>query len=220
MRRFALPIAFALLSGCAGISKEECLYADWNAVGYEDGAAGRPVSAISPRRAACAKKARMTVDMAAYRAGREEGLEVYCQPSNGYAAGANGAGYYGVCPGPREAEFMSAYEAGRHLYLLERAVAGYAADIRQAHFDLRDIEHRIAHTQTALIAPDTPHAERLELLAKLMQLSEDRGKVETALIALNRDHARAEDELAAFREFIAVNGPYPSAATRPAAVSY
>lgn len=220
MRCSILMAGLVLVSGCAGISKEECLYADWGAIGYEDGAAGRPVSAITPRRAACAKKAGVTVDMAAYTAGREQGLTVYCQPSNGYAVGARGIGYTGVCTGPAEAAFMSAYEAGRRLYTLESAVNAYAADIRQAHQDLRNVDYRIAEAESALISPATPHLERIEILADLKHLSEEKGNIETALIALNRDHARAQEALADYRDHLAYEGPYPSAAVSPSRASY
>ena len=47
MRRIALLLFSLLLAGCAGgMSKKECLYADWRAIGYEDGAQGRDASAI------------------------------------------------------------------------------------------------------------------------------------------------------------------------------
>lgn len=220
MRRFALLAGAVLTAGCASMSKEECLYADWGAIGYEDGAAGRPVSAISSRRAACAEKAGVTVDMIAYRGGREEGLELYCEPSNGYVVGASGGAYYGVCTGPREAAFMTAYETGRHLYRLESAVAALAADIRQARIDLGDVEHRIAHTETALISFETPHAERLELLAQLKHLSEEKGNIETALIALSRDHVRAEDDLAAYREELAYSEFQPGGVLSPSRANY
>lgn len=220
MRHLALLAGAVLLASCASMSKEECLYADWGAIGYEDGAAGRPISAVSSRREACAKKAGVTVDMIAYRDGREEGLELYCEPSNGYAVGAGGGAYYGVCTGPREAAFMAAYETGRHLYHLESAVAALAAEIREARINLADVEHRIAHTETALISPGTPHMSRLELLAELKHLSEEKGNIETALIALSRDQARAEDDLAAYREELAYGEFYSGGALSPSRANY
>lgn len=218
--RFAGFCGAVLLAGCAGISKEECLYADWQAIGYEDGAAGLPVSAVSSKRAACAKKAGVTVDMNEYRAGREAGLTVYCEPSNGFTAGSRGATYYGVCAGPEGHEFSAAYEAGRQLFDLEQASATIAGQIRQAHSDLDDIEHRIAHTEAQLVAPDTAITDRAHLLVDLKQLSEDKGKIKTALIALNRDQARADEELRQYKEYIAYNGPYGRPATEPTRVDY
>ncbi len=220
MRGFIMLAGAAFLSGCAAMSKDECLYADWNAVGYEDGAAGKPVSAVSSRRAACAKKAGVTLDFAAYSAGREQGLRVFCEPSNGYALGARGGAYYGVCTGASEDEFLTAFEAGSHLYDLERGVASIEAQLRQAQYDLRGLEHDIAATETALVSTGPTYAERLELLKELKLLSEDKGNIETAIIALNRDYVRAQTDLEEYRNHIAYNDAYPRGATGTSPVNY
>lgn len=220
MRFVAAPVLALMLAGCAGISKEECLYADWAAIGYEDGAAGRPVSAISSKRAACARKAGVTVDMAAYTAGRAEGLKLYCRPSNGYAVGANGGRYYGVCTDGGEHAFLDAYDAGRRLFSLEQDVVQIESDIRQAHIDLKNTERHITNTQAALIAPSTPMADRPRLLLELKDLSEDKGAIQTALIALTRDLADAERELSDYEDHLAFNGPLPHAAYGARNTSY
>src|SRR3990167_8939124 len=91
MRRIALLLFSLLLAGCAGgMSKKECLYADWRAIGYEDGAQGRDASAIGSRRVACADKAKVTPDMEAYLSGREKGLDQFCRPANGFDYGSRG----------------------------------------------------------------------------------------------------------------------------------
>jgi hypothetical protein len=221
MRHLSYALACVFLSGCAGgMSSEECLSADWYAIGYEDGARGATVSAVTPRRQACAKKAGVTIDMASYLDGREEGLTHYCTPANGYAVGSRGANYYGVCDGPREAQFLEAFETGRYLFSLEQAVASASAAIQQAHHDLNEVEHQIAHTETAIISPDTPHPERVLLLSDLRDLSKEKGRIETAIIALNRDHALAVEELEDYRAHLAFNGPYPQSASRAQKVNY
>lgn len=220
MRVILAALISVALAGCAGMSTEECLTADWRAIGYEDGARGAHVSAVSHRRQACAKKAGVTVDMAAYISGRDAGLVSFCRPSNGYALGARGGVYNGVCAGPEEHDFAAAYQAGRQLYTLERRVAGIAADISKAHYDLDAIDDDIAYAEAALIAPETPHPERLVILKDIKRMAEERGNIETAIVALNRDHVRAEEELADYRAFIAANGPYPRGASAPSRASY
>lgn len=75
MRRVTIIALLFTLAGCAGgMSKDECLYADWRAIGFEDGSRRGPAGAVSSRRTACANKAGVTADMRAYLAGREEGL--------------------------------------------------------------------------------------------------------------------------------------------------
>lgn len=198
--------AMLAVSGCASMSKEECVTADWRAIGYEDGAAGLPVSAVSGRRQACAKKAGITVDMAAYTAGRSDGLVLYCRPSNGYSVGTRGGAYHGVCTGPSEHDFLAAYETGRQLYALQAEVTSIGGQIHQAQYDLRDVESRIAETEVALVSPGYTAHERLGLLAEIKTLSEEKGNIETALVVLHRDHERAQENLAAYQSDLAYNG--------------
>ncbi|MEO1251936.1 MAG: DUF2799 domain-containing protein [Pseudomonadota bacterium] len=195
-----------ILSGCASMSREECVTADWRAIGYEDGAAGLPVSAVSGRRAICAKKAKVTVDMAAYMAGRDRGLDVYCEPGNGYAVGSRGGAYNGVCAGALEDRFLAAYETGRRLFDLQAAVSSINGQIRQAHYDLRSVEHRMAETEVSIISPGFSAQERITMLAELKQLAEDKGAIEASLDALNREHALASQALDAFRDDLAFHG--------------
>ncbi len=212
MKKTAAGAAVILAaSGCASMSKEECVTADWRAIGYEDGAAGHPVSAVSGRRQACAKKAGVTVDMAAYTAGRSEGLDLYCRPSNGYSVGTRGGAYYGVCTGPDELAFLAAYETGRQLYGLQSTVSSIGGQIRQAQYDLRNVEHQIAETEVALVSPGHTAHERLTMLAELKTLSEEKGNIETALVALHRDHARAQQDLAAYQDDLAYHGVWRGA---------
>jgi hypothetical protein len=220
MRFIIAPAIALMLAGCAGMSKDECLYADWSAIGYEDGAAGRPVSAVSPRRAACAKKAGITVDMAAYNAGREDGLYLYCRPSNGYAVGANGGRYYGVCASDDEDDFLMAFEMGRRLYSLEQNVYAVAGQIKKAQQDLYNTEHRITATQTALISPATPMADRPALLLEMKELYDDKEQIEYTLAALDRDLARAEAALADYEDHLALNGPLLQPAYEPRNARY
>ena len=207
MKRIAAgAVAMLAASGCASMSKEECVTADWRAIGYEDGAAGLPVSAVSGRRQACAKKAGVGVDMAAYTAGRGEGLSLYCRPSNGYSVGSRGGFYHGVCVGPEEHDFLAAYETGRQLYDLKAEVASIGGQIHQAQYDLRNVESRIAETEVALISPGYNAHERLTLLAEVKTLSEEKGSIETALLALHRDHERAQENLASYQSDLAYYG--------------
>lgn len=209
----ALIALFAvMLGGCAGgLSKDECLYADWRAIGYEDGARGAAASAVSSHRQACAKKAGVTPDMNEYLAGREAGLYEYCQPSNGFAVGSRGGRYHGVCTGPEEGAFVTAFQQGNQLYVLERDVSRTSAALDDAHERYDEIEHQISHAEVALISPKTPHPERIEILADIKNLREEKRAVEASFRPLRRDHEIALDALAEYRTFLAMEGPYPGA---------
>ena len=217
MRRF-LMIALALaLAGCAtGMSKKECLYADWHAVGYEDGARGAPATAVSPRRAACAKKAAMTVDMNAYLAGREEGLNEFCTPAKGFDLGAHGGRYDGVCSGRDEAAFTSAFASGRGLYERRAAVAEASNELASAEKDIDRLDHQITSASAALVLPTTPTEDRVRILADLKQMTDDRAKAKRALPGLRRDVDLAQRDLDAYENALAANNPPTALRPRPA----
>lgn len=207
MRTRIVVIASLALAGCAGgMSKDECLYADWKSVGYEDGARGAPASAIAPRRQACASKAGVTLDMDAYLEGRSIGLAQYCTPSNGFAVGAQGQSYSGVCHGYDEAAFKSEFWDGAHLYKLKSVVSGASAALRSAERDLEAIHYDIAFTEAALIAPETTIVERIEFLADLKRLNEEQYRIEEAMYGLQIAHQDARRELESYEWRLASEG--------------
>ena len=212
MRNCILIIAFMLLGGCAaGLSKDECLYADWQAIGYEDGARGSPASAVSSHRQACAKKAGVTPDMTAYLTGRDEGLRDYCQPSNGFRVGANGWRYHGVCTGVEQGAFVSAYQQGNQLYVLESDLAHAESALINAEHRLNEIDRQVEHKGIALVSPETSTEGRIHLLADIKALQEEKSRLKRSIGPMRRDIDIAAEELADYRAFLAVNGPYPGA---------
>lgn len=220
MRLVAFALLVLTLVGCAGgMSKKECLYADWRAIGYEDGAQGRDASAIGSRRVACADKAQVTPDMEAYLAGRERGLDQFCRPANGFDYGSRGYSYTGACAARDEGAFVAAYEKGLTLYGLVENYNAASRALVNANTDLDNIDHQIAHAQAALVNPVTPHPERLDHLAELKTLYTRRDKVRDAIPVLTRDVDRAEAELEDYRHEMA-DRDYARGALRATAASY
>jgi hypothetical protein len=204
MLRLLIISAFALLAGCAsGMTKSECLVADWRAIGYEDGAAGREVGAVTPRRSACAKKAQVGVDMDAYLEGRAAGLAEFCRPASGYDWGARGGRYAGQCEGRNERLFVAAYEKGARLYglVVERDAAGNA--LAAAERRLAEVDRAIAFHEAALISPATPHLERIDHLAAIKSARDDRDRARDEIGWRADALARAEDALENYRVRIA-----------------
>ena len=117
----AMTMLGLLLAACSSstMNRDECMAVDWRTVGYEDGVAGRAGDRIGEHRKACAEYG-VTPNLAAYQAGRAEGLREYCQPHNGYRYGAEGRAYYGACPADLAQPFVEAYDAGHELYVRER----------------------------------------------------------------------------------------------------
>lgn len=207
MRFFILIAAAATLAACAGgMSKKECLYADWRAIGFEDGAAGRDAGAVGARRAACADKAGVTPDMDAYLGGREAGLDQFCRPANGFDVGSRGQRYTGVCAGRDETAFVASYEQGLALWGFVSRLDAARAALGNAHADLDRIEHDIAANETAIISPATPHLARIDHVSALKHLTEERARVRAATRVLARDVDDAEAALAEFQEALAADG--------------
>jgi len=51
---FLICLCLGFTTGCSTLSQEECLVADWQLIGREDGAVGRDASYIGNHRKACA----------------------------------------------------------------------------------------------------------------------------------------------------------------------
>jgi len=84
-----LILGILVLAGCASLNKNQCLNADWYAVGLEDGAVGRPLERLGDHRRACAEY-NVTPRTERYLAGRNEGLKTYvpvCAAESGFSAG-------------------------------------------------------------------------------------------------------------------------------------
>jgi len=187
-------LVLAVVSGCAGMSDEECMATDWSAVGYEDGARGYTAESFSRHRQACAKHG-ITADFGAYQAGREQGLVEYCQPGRGYDVGVSGGRYYGVCSADREADFLDAYNAGYHLYTLRSNVNRANSNIVARERALDNIRDAMRAKEAALIAPETTTEQRILLVADLKEMAERTGELETEIQVLYEERARAQAEL-------------------------
>ncbi|MEL7187442.1 MAG: DUF2799 domain-containing protein [Pseudomonadota bacterium] len=205
IRILAPVLSLLFLSGCATMSGDECMTSDWRAIGYEDGLQGYTGDRIGQHRKACAKHG-VTPDLTAYTAGREQGLSEYCQPSRGFHVGANGGSYYGVCAAHYEADFVDAYNAGRHLYILRSNVNRANSAISSKEREIDRIDQSIVDTEVALIADETTADERLVLLLDLKNLAERKGELEAQIRELYDDRARYRAELENYQVIVADMG--------------
>lgn len=183
-----------VLSGCASMSEDECMTADWHAVGYEDGSRGYTTEAFSKHRKACASHG-VTPNFANYQAGREEGLVEYCQPARGFDVGARGGRYYGVCNVNLEADFLDAYNAGRHLYTLQSNVNNASSAISSKEHEMEELDEDIRSKEAALIAEETTVQDRILILADLKDMSERSGELAAEIEYLYEERARHRVEL-------------------------
>ena len=108
----------AYFLGCATLSKNECLEADWFEIGRKDGIMGKPRALFQKHCDAC-RDYNVSPDRNIYYAGRREGLTIFCTEDNGFEQGRLGRKYHYVCPADFEPEFLAGYFRGREIYEYE-----------------------------------------------------------------------------------------------------
>jgi hypothetical protein len=177
--RLILAIALAV-AGCATLSEEECQVGNWEGIGYTDGAEGQAPARFGDHNKACSEYG-IAADFAAWQAGYEQGLEVYCTADNGAWAGAKGKSNTQVCVGPRGEAFQDGYAAGREYYEAEQA-------LEHANSDYDELENELDDLQLQM--------DRAEAIAKDSNVSQDeRNAALTRLRSLERQYGRDEREL-------------------------
>jgi hypothetical protein len=78
LRTFTLAaLCTTLLAGCAVMSKDDCLKADWRELGRRDASQGLTIERFTARADAC-RKNDLGADPAAYAAGHGDGQRAYC----------------------------------------------------------------------------------------------------------------------------------------------
>jgi hypothetical protein len=180
LKLVGIAIAGIIASGCATLDKNECQNANWEAIGYEDGARGYTASRIGKHRSACAKHG-ITPDLALYTKGREQGLSQYCRANVGYRAGASGKSYGNVCPANLEQEFLAGYQFGQQVYKTNSQVRALKRDIRQEEKLLDETITLISDTEAELIRSGVSRARRAYLLDELKALSQKKQDHEAAI---------------------------------------
>ena len=176
-RRFfpicALVCIAAQLSGCATLSEQQCLTADWESIGYQDGSRGYDAGRIASHTEACTEHA-VRVDSQQYEEGRKRGLELFCTGPNGVRVGRQGGNYSGVCPADLEPIFLRGYDLGREINRIE-------AHMQQLRSDIQRTQARLQ--SDGRLNDD----ERNYLLYRLRDLEREYGRSEARLRSLERD---------------------------------
>ena len=133
--RIAFSLLVGILAGCSTLDKDECINADWYAIGLEDGARGRALERLGDHRRACAKH-NVTPNTDRYLAGRNEGLKTFCTYDRGFSEGRAGHRYAAGCPQP--ANFLAGYQRGRDLYELHRQLDEVNKDLARVKAALKE----------------------------------------------------------------------------------
>lgn len=171
----ALAVTFVVGTGCATLSKSDCLSGDWVRIGKQDGADGRTRSRFAKHVEACEKHG-VSPNRLKYEAGYKEGLVTYCTEENGFAVGRRGDRYENVCPASREGSFLSRYRAGKEIYDVES--------------ELKSVDSDISSLESKLSSDNLYESDRRRALDKVYRLRADRDSLQRRLITLE---VRAEE---------------------------
>ena len=120
-RNLTLGLLFLLLSGCATMSADECLVADWYRLGEQDAREGREPSFLGQRDRAC-REAGLGADVDAWHHGYQDGLRWFCTVEQGFRYGHSGHMYRRTCPPEKERLFLDGYDLGHGLYSLNQRI--------------------------------------------------------------------------------------------------
>lgn len=195
MRGWAVLGLIAALGGCASMNKEECLYADWQQIGYEEGLKGNDQHRFSTFRQDCAEHG-VAPDLAAFQSGHAAGAAQFCTPSNGYQQGRRGYQYQGICPLDQEDEFLDNYHVGRQIYLAESEVKSTQSKINYNERSIDKIRDEISVLENSLFADHVDENERRRIYASISEKKEKLGALanQQQQLLIELGSARAELE--------------------------
>lgn len=178
----------AMLTGCETgppLSAAQCQVADWRALGYQDGANGRPAERFVALQQACAV-AGLPADQGLYLAGREEGLLTYCQPARAFQLGLSGSGYSGACPADLDPLFRIAHGDGYRAYEARQALESLESRLSSLRSERDDIERKLEANEAGLVASKTDD-ERARHKAEIDRLRNERRDVDERVRDAERD---------------------------------
>jgi len=184
-----------LLGGCATLNKDECLNANWEAIGFKDGHDGYPQSRIDEHRKACAEY-RIKPDLTVYLQGYERGIREFCKPQRAFQYGLRGHAYREVCPADMRRTFNEAYAEGRQLYELDRQIKKNQQAIQALDKEIHELDDAKAEIEARLIAGHIPRIERARLIEDMHVIDGKRAHDIELIKDYESDILRLQDERA------------------------
>lgn len=167
MRYVMMFLALCTLAACATLDENECRAGNWYEVGKRDGAKGRSADFIFQHAKAC-NKFGVAPEAAPWRAGRLEGLKLYCRPSAAYRLGTRGLRLAPVCD--RDTEVLEdANWRGLRWHEIGREISSVEAEISSINAQLASLPADDP-SRTSLIS------QRSFLRLEILTLRAERGR--------------------------------------------
>jgi hypothetical protein len=185
LRFLAITAITLFLSNCANMNESDCLTADWQLIGFEDGSFGKNESHISQHRKECSEYA-VTPDLSAYRKGHYEGSKRFCTIENGFSRGLQGKDYNRSCPQQFEADFLAGFNDGQTLYGLKNVLNQRAADLEDTYKNVEWLEHAIAEKSELMVADGLNREQRIAVRDEIAEHQQQQQDLYTALPELKQ----------------------------------
>ena len=162
LRFLGISATILLLSSCANMNKSDCLTADWQLIGFEDGSFGKNESHISQHREECSEHG-VSPDLTAYRHGHFEGSKRFCTTNNGFSRGKNGKKYNRSCPPQFESAFLTGFSDGQSLYALKSILQQHTRALENAYSEIETLELKMAKKSDLMIADGLDRQQRVAI---------------------------------------------------------
>ena len=182
------------LSGCTTMKKAECVDADWQQVGYQDGREGQPLSKLAGRKRACSLFG-ISVDKADYRAGWTAGISEYCRPDQGLALGRAGGSTSSACPETMADDFQRAFRLGSDLGNAEVGLKDTDQDYQRVEQALIKLEDDINDIDETVDRADSSRLKRFLLIKRGEMLRRQFERQENQLFRLEQRRWFYRDEI-------------------------
>lgn len=193
---FSALLFLITLSSCATLNESECISADWEIIGLEDGSLGRATSYIGQHRQACASY-NVTPNLQAYLRGHEKGTRNFCTTQNGFQQGLQGRTNNNTCPADLVRGFDQEYQRGLRIYTMGMEVSRLEQEISIHEVRLAEIETLTRAKEEELVSNRTSSNRRRNLLDEIKGLERESEathieveNLRVAWIRLNDDYQR------------------------------
>ncbi|WP_249409203.1 DUF2799 domain-containing protein [Acinetobacter sp. SFB] len=168
--------SIVMLNGCAIMSKNECLSANWGLIGQNDGYNGNG-SFMQKRTQACMKH-NAILDTGAYTTGYKKGLKNFCNPQTIFDYALQGRGTYQSCPMEMQNSLRPYYNVAHNFY--------------NANKNLKSIEDTMVTAKSNMYNSDLKEESRKYYRERYDEASNKLGQVQ-------REYNMAEREILQFK---------------------
>ncbi len=166
-----LTSLLSLVNSCATLSREDCMQGAWFELGLRDGRNGKTFTRLGQHQKACLEYG-VRIDKAQYNAGREQGLQDYCQLDNAVEMGLQGRRYQSVCPSEIHTTFLRYNQAAYEVY--------------RCREDLENLDDELFDKENSLLNNKLTDDDRSKIRVDIRDLDRERQRIRDDLYSRER----------------------------------